>query len=140
MAITPLVCIVDDAADYRFLVKYLFKHHFPNYSLALFIDGEDFLEKLPQLNSLPSLILLDRHMPNLDGHQTLLRLKEQSAYKKIPVVMMSADASTYEVNDCYEAGTNSFLRKSIHLDSLRQQIELICQYWLETNLRALEMV
>ena len=47
--------------------------------------------------------------------------------------MMSADASVDEVNDCYEAGANSFLRKSIHLDSLGQQLEMVCQYWLEAN-------
>lgn len=133
MIAVPLVCIVDDTADYRFLVQFLFKRHFPQYSLTLFTDGEDLLAALPELNPLPSLILLDRHMPELDGHQTLLRLKGQLTYKKIPVVMMSADATDAEINDCYEAGANSFLRKSIHLDSLKQQLEVVCQYWLEAN-------
>lgn len=140
MSPTPLVCIVDDTADYRFLVQFLFKRHLPHYSLALFPIGEDFLDQLSELNPLPSLILLDRHMPGIDGHQTLLRLKGQSAYRKIPVVMMSADAVSTEINDCYEAGVNSFLRKSIHLDSLKQQLESVCQYWLETNQHPVELV
>ena len=133
MTTKPLICIIDDAADYRFLVQFLFKRHFPHYSVALFSEGREFLDELAELNPLPSLILLDRHMPGLDGHQTLLCLKGQLTYKKIPVVMMSADASVDEINGCYEAGANSFLRKSIHLDSLGPQLELVCQYWLEAN-------
>lgn len=139
MTTKPLVCIVDDADDYRFLLKQLFRLQFPSHSVRFFTDGQDLLTGLPQLASLPSLILLDRHMPGLDGHQTLLGLKAHSAYKKILVVMMSAEASAYEINDCYEAGVNSFLRKSIDFDSMKEQMNIICQYWLAVNLKPVEM-
>jgi len=139
MTTTPLVCIVDDAADYRTIVQYLFEYHFPGYSVRLFADGKDFLQALPQLNQLPSLILLDRHMPHVDGHQTLVYLKGHPVYKIIPVVMMSADASVDEIKGCYEAGVNSFLAKSLDFDSLRKQLELVCQYWLETSHNPVEI-
>lgn len=139
MITTPLICIVDDAADYRLILKQLFSRYFPAYSVSFFPDGSDFLDRLAQLDPLPSLILLDRHMPILDGHQTLLRLKRHPIYKKIPVVMMSADASIDEINDCYEACANSILRKSIDFDSMKNQMAIICQYWLEMNLKPVEM-
>ena len=140
MTITPLVCIVDDAADYRLILKQLFSRHFAAYSVSFFRDGSDFLDGFPQIAPLPSLILLDRHMPILDGYQTLLRLKGHSVYKKIPVVMMSAKASIEEINECYEAGVNSILRKSLDLDSMKNQMNTVCQYWLEMNLKPVEMV
>ncbi|RZI60012.1 MAG: response regulator [Pseudomonas sp.] len=139
---TSLIYLVDDATDYRFLVQHLFKHHLPAYLLSAFADGNSFLKALAQLSplELPSLILLDRHMPHLDGHQILRRLKEQPSYKKIPVVMMSADASGEEINGCYETGVNSFLRKSMDFESMKNQMTIVCQYWLEVNLKPVDMV
>ncbi|MVM34025.1 response regulator [Spirosoma sp. HMF4905] len=127
------ICIVDDAADYLFLLGELFSHYFPAYSVSFFADGDEFLAALPYLNPLPRLILLDRHMPHLGGHQTLLGLKEHATYKKIPVVMMSADASADEINGCYEAGANSFIAKAANLDTLKDVLERLCRYWLEMN-------
>ena len=71
MASTPQICVVDDAADYRLILQQVFNRFFPTYSLSLFADGNGFLETLSRLNQLPDLVVLDRHMPGLDGHQTL---------------------------------------------------------------------
>ena len=133
MTTPPLICIVDDTADYRLIVGQLFGRYFSAYSVAFFADGKDFLEELAQLSQLPSLILLDRHMPGLDGHQTLLILKEHPVYKAIPVVMMSTGSSAGEIKGCYEAGANSFLSKLLDFDSMKNQMQVVCQYWLEMN-------
>ncbi len=139
MITTPLICIVDDTADYGFILKKLLNQSFPTCSASLFTSGQAFLDQLPQLSPLPSLILLDRHMPFLNGHQTLLFLKDHPAYKKIPVVMMSADASADEINGCYEAGVNSFLRKPVDFNSMKKQLEILCQYWLTFNLEPVKI-
>ena len=133
MIAAPQICIVDDADDYRLVLEKLFKRQLPLYSVALFASGSDFWEALSQFDQAPSLILLDRHMPGLDGHQTLLRLKQHATYRRIPVVMMSAHASIQEIDGCYEACANSFLTKPVDFSVLQQQLTLICQYWLETN-------
>ena len=139
MATSPFICVIDDAADYRFLLQQVFKRYFPAYQVQFFAGGHALLEKLPGMDRYPSLILLDRHMPDLDGHQTLLRLKQHTAYKKIPVVMMSADASAYEINGCYEAYANSFLVKRMDLVSLKEIVSAICHYWLELNREPVEV-
>jgi CheY-like chemotaxis protein len=133
MASAKLICVVDDQADYRFLLQQVFNRYFPTYRVGFFESGYALLDELTELSPKPSLILLDRHMPHFDGHQTLLSLKGSSAYKRIPVVMMSADASGLEINGCYEAGVNSFLLKQSDLPSLIRMIEGLCRYWLEIN-------
>lgn len=133
MTSTPQICVIDDAADYRFVLQQVFSRFLPTYSVALYADGNRFLDALSELSQLPNLILLDRHMPGLDGHQLLLHLKRHPLYKRIPVVMMSGDASGLEVNDCYEACANSFLHKAVGFDSLREQLALVCQYWVAMN-------
>lgn len=138
MVSTNLIYVVDDQADYRFILKQLFERYFPVYPIRFFDDGQRLLEALTELRPKPSLILLDRHMPHLDGHQTLVILKQHSAYKKIPVVLMSAQASVVEINDCYEAGANSFLMKKLDLYAMKEMIQTVCHYWLETNQQPIE--
>lgn len=131
----PLICYVDDSADYRLLLKHLLKHHCVPHSLATFADGASLLTALARFERAPDLIILDRHMPGLDGHQTLLQLKAQNRYRKIPVVMMSAQASSDEIDGCYEAGANSFLRKPVDIDQFTAELSLLCRYWLAINQR-----
>jgi CheY-like chemotaxis protein len=131
MTPSELIFVVDDSADYRLLLQQVFKRFFTTYSVRLFAGGHLLLNEPPQLHSEPRLILLDRHMPDLDGYQTLLRLKQHPAYQRIPVVMMSADATLTEVEACSKAGSNSFLQKPIDLNLLKQTISTICQYWLD---------
>ena len=129
-----LTCIVDDDADYRLLLQLLFKRSFSRYPVRFFAGGQELLDALASQSPLPSLILLDRHMPELDGHQTLVCLKQHPTYKKIPVVMMSAHASRREIEGCYESGVNSFLSKNIDPFSQQEALSTICRYWLELNL------
>ncbi|MDB5241287.1 MAG: response regulator [Spirosoma sp.] len=128
-----LLYIVDDEADYRFILQKVFSHFLSSYPVRFFSDGHALLETLSLIEEKPNLILLDRHMPNLNGQQTLLQLKQHPTYHKIPVVMMSAEASLAEIEASYEAGVNSFLFKSKDLPSLKNKMTAICQYWLELN-------
>ena len=74
-----LLCVIDADADYRLLFKLQLNRNFPAYSVRVFANAKAFLDELPQLK--PSLILLDRHMPEFDGHQTLLVLKQHPVHK-----------------------------------------------------------
>lgn len=107
--------------DYRFLLQAIFSRFFAAYPVRFFASGRAFLQ--------------DRHMPDLDGHQTLVELKQNPDYKRIPVVMLSGAALAAEIDNCYEAGANSFLLKTTTFESLKETIGLICQYWLEINQR-----
>ena len=105
----------------------------PGTSFACLQAVNLFPDALPQMSQPPSLIILDRHMPDLDGHQTLEILKQHLSYKRIPVIMMSAHASSSEINNCYESGANSFILKRLDPASLQESLSTICQYWLELN-------
>lgn len=131
---TQWICVVDDQADLRFILRKLFSLSFPQYPLRLFENGQVLLDELTHQSSLPSLILLDFHMPVLNGYQTLLQLKQHPVYQLIPVVVMSAEASPAEIKACYQAGANSFLRKPMNFQSQLEMIAQVGQYWMQTNL------
>ena len=46
MKSAQLTCIVDDAADYRFILQQLFKRFLPDYPVRFFADGQAFLDEL----------------------------------------------------------------------------------------------
>ena len=130
---TRSLCIVDDTADYRFLLQHLFKTFFPTYPVRFFPDGQTFLKAIAQMQPLPGLIVLDQHMPELDGHQTLVQLKQHPVHQTIPVILMSSTDSVPEIVDCYQAGANAFVLKPVDFESLKQTMGLICDYWMELN-------
>jgi PAS domain S-box-containing protein len=64
----------------------------------------------------PDLIFLDLHLPDLPGRDVLLSLKRRDDTRDIPVVILSADASTALPRQLVEAGAELFLTKPLDLE------------------------
>lgn len=124
------VYVVDDEADYRLLVQQVFSRFLPHYALTLFAGGDALLQHLRANTVYPGLILLDLRMPDMNGHQTLMRLKQESTWRSIPVVIVTSSPLEGEIRACYQSGVNSCLVKPIGLEPMRQRLTLICDYWL----------
>lgn len=61
--------------------------------------------------SLPSLIVLDLNMPELDGRQTLQRLKADPQYQNIPVAIVTTSSNKIDRDVCQRLGASLFLIK-----------------------------
>lgn len=59
----------------------------------------------------PNLIVLDLNMPELDGRQTLKRLKEDERYAHIPVIIVTTSASNMDKEVCKKLGASLYLTK-----------------------------
>lgn len=70
----------------------------------------DYLLKNAQAH-LPSLIVLDLNMPELDGRQTLKKLKTHPLYQTIPVVIVTTSANKLDRDVCRQLGASLFLTK-----------------------------
>jgi PAS domain S-box-containing protein len=82
----PLVLVIEDyPATHRLLVDWLNE---AGLATASAFDGETGLRQARQLR--PQLILLDLHLPKLDGWQVLTALKEDAATASVPVVVVTA--------------------------------------------------
>jgi CheY-like chemotaxis protein len=71
----------------------------------------------------PDLLLLDIHMPDLDGFQVLSRLRADPATRAIPVVAVTAQAMVDDVKRVMAAGFDAYLPKPIDLGSFDALIE-----------------
>lgn len=78
----------------------------------------------------PNLILMDLHMPVMDGYEATTRIKnyEQSAnLQPTPVVALTASTMAEAHQRCMDTGMVGFLSKPISIDVLEQTIKLYCE-------------
>jgi two-component system sensor histidine kinase/response regulator len=65
-----------------------------------------------------SMILMDLHMPVMDGHQATILLRQQARFKDLPIIALTAHASVEEGLRCLDEGMNEHLTKPIDPDAL----------------------
>ena len=90
-----------------------------SYSLDIdFVEnGRQVLAYLENYVELPSLIVLDLNMPELDGRQTLQKLKSHNHYKHIPVVIVTTSSNKTDMEMCKRLGASLYLVKpDTHLE------------------------
>jgi PAS domain S-box-containing protein len=85
----------------------------PQVRLAVSGNGLDALAAMRQRR--PSLILLDMHLPDIDGLELLRYLKDDDELGDIPVVVVSADATPPRVEAALTAGAAHYVTKPVNL-------------------------
>lgn len=65
----------------------------------------------------PELILLDLNLPDLHGSEVLQRLQQESATARIPVVVISADATPSQIERLLTTGARNYLTKPIGIQN-----------------------
>ena len=71
----------------------------------------------------PDLILLDLHLPDLDGDEVLARLRGDERTQEIPVVILSADATERTPAPLLKAGAQAYLTKPIGVRDLLDVVD-----------------
>jgi CheY-like chemotaxis protein/DNA-binding CsgD family transcriptional regulator len=72
---------------------------------------------------LPDLILLDLMMPDMDGIETCRRIKSREAWKRIPIIMMTAADELAQKLAAFEAGAVDFLTKPIQPEEVQARVQ-----------------
>ena len=88
-------------------------------------DGQELLDTMKE--EVADIILMDIRMPVLNGLQTTEIIREQEkkgAHLPIPIVALTAQATTDFELKCKEAGMNAYLTKPIPFDRL---VDIICE-------------
>jgi signal transduction histidine kinase len=71
----------------------------------------------------PDLVLLDLHLPDIDGDEVLARLRADKRTRDIPVVVLSADATDHTPGPLLDAGAQAYLTKPIRVRELLDVVD-----------------
>jgi len=113
------VLVADDKATSRELVRIALEHS--GYKV---FEASDGLEAMTNArNHVPDLIILDLHMPGLDGFGVIEQIRKDARLAAIPVMALTASAMQGDRERAMAVGFNSYLAKPIHLSSLRKEVE-----------------
>ena len=98
-----------------------------DYEVVTAGNGEEAIAKFESEN--PDLILLDVHMPGMDGFETLAAIRQNKVTADIPVIFLTADDDSSTETRGLEAGARDFIKKpfvpKVLLLRVRHTIELI---------------
>lgn len=106
--------VEDNLANLK-LVQSIFKHH-PEFELITAVDGVEGLKKAREER--PDIILLDIHLPRMDGYAVSEQLRKDGLSETIPVIALTADAMPDDVQRGLESGFRYYLTKPIDHDEL----------------------
>lgn len=127
---TSIFVVDDDKEDQAILGEYFAEvgiaekvHYFENGEAAL-----NFLKAIRDDEYLPRLIVLDLNMPILNGTQTLLQLKRDPRYRKIPVIVFSTSENENERRKCLNYGADAYMVKPMSYDEGKKIAEKFAEY------------
>ena len=91
------------------------------------IEAQNGVEALDRLSHMPrpTLITLNRHMPEMDGFELLGRIRRSQQYKNLPVVMISTDSTKASVEAAMRLGATDFLAKPFTPTELISRLNLL---------------
>ncbi|MTT31762.1 response regulator [Terrilactibacillus sp. BCM23-1] len=109
------ILIVDD--DYRniYALKTTLEKRGMNITVAH--DGVECLDILKD-NQEIDLILMDIMMPNMDGYETMSRIRTMKTLTNLPIIALTAKAMKHDKEKCLQAGASDYISKPLNLDQL----------------------
>lgn len=116
-----IIVVDDDTANLKIAGHILSKN---NMRVTALKSGKSFLEYIDG-NGMPDLVLLDIMMPEMDGFETLVKLRELETRKglmKTPVIFLTADEDVDTETRGFEVGVSDFIRKPFNPDVLLRRI------------------
>lgn len=118
-SVKPLVLVVEDHEDTRFMLKYLLERR--GCRVALAGDGETAVRLAGQAR--PDLILMDATLPLMDGLTATRRIRKTNALARVPVVFLSGHAEAPFRAAALEAGGDDYLIKPFEIGQLERVLE-----------------
>lgn len=118
-----IILIVEDEAEIRFLLKNILKENYIIYEAE---DGKNALDLIEKI--MPSLVICDVMMPNMNGLELCYKMKETLSTCQIPFILLSARGSEEQHMEGYESGADAYIDKPFNADHLKIRIRKLLEY------------
>ena len=115
------VLVVEDNDMNMQLVEYLLEEG--GYSIVKAASGEEALTITRDSGSPPDLILMDIHLPGMDGLSVVREMKSNGRTKTIPILALTAHAMRGDKDRFLQAGCDGYISKPIDVKTFLASIE-----------------
>jgi len=134
----PILLVEDSPEDYE-ATRRAFERSGLKNPIHHCADGDEALEFLRKKGAhadrrahpRPGLVLLDLNLPGTDGRDVLQAMKADPSLRSIPVVVLTTSSDERDIDACYAAGANSYIRKPVDLDGFFHAVQSLKDYWFE---------
>jgi CheY-like chemotaxis protein len=120
--VNKVFMIIDDDEDDRFFFKEALADLRNSPRCLEAINGEDALNQLRKIDSVPDFIFLDVNMPRMAGRECLIEIKRDAKLKNCVVVMYSTSFSEETIKEFVNFGASTCLQKPTDINKLHEQI------------------
>jgi HAMP domain-containing protein/CheY-like chemotaxis protein/signal transduction histidine kinase len=115
------VLLVDDDARNIFALSSVLERRGMNVLTAT--TGSEAIDLVQKTDDL-AIVLMDIMMPEMDGYQTIKRIRENLSYRRLPIVALTAKAMKGDREKCLEAGASDYLAKPVNVEQLLSSLRM----------------
>jgi HAMP domain-containing protein/signal transduction histidine kinase/DNA-binding response OmpR family regulator len=109
------VLVVDDDARNIFALTSLLENH--EVDVVSTTKGKNAIELIETTPDI-SLVLMDIMMPEMDGYETIRRIRTAPEFRTLPILALTAKAMKGDREKCLEAGASDYISKPVNTDQL----------------------
>jgi CheY-like chemotaxis protein/signal transduction histidine kinase len=115
------VLLVDDDARNIFALSSLLERRGMNVLTAT--TGQEAIDLVKSERAI-SLVLMDIMMPEMDGYQTIQLIRQDPAFRRLPIIALTAKAMKGDREKCLEAGASDYLAKPVNTEQLLSALRM----------------
>jgi CheY-like chemotaxis protein len=115
------VLVVDDDIRNIFALNSLLERH--NMEVITATNGQEAIKLVESTENL-SLVLMDVMMPEMDGYETMRRIRTRQEFRMLPIIALTAKAMKGDREKCLEAGASDYVAKPVNTDQLLSLVRL----------------
>ena len=135
----PILLVEDNVNDIELTLIALEKTRLANPVVSI-RDGAEALDYLrregqyaDRKDENPAVILLDKKLPKIDGHEVLRAVRGDDKLKRIPVVMLTSSREEKDLLRSYDLGVNAYVVKPVEFDDFMGAINDLGMFWAVLN-------
>jgi len=110
------ILVVDDDVRNLFALTTVFERYSINAITAE--SGQEAINIITDENTKVDMVLMDIMMPEMDGYETMQRIRREHKNNTLPIIAVTAKAMKGDRQKCIEAGASDYITKPLKIDQL----------------------
>jgi CheY-like chemotaxis protein len=115
------VLVVDDDVRNIFALNSVLERHKMDVISAT--TGQDAISLLEERGDI-ALVLMDVMMPEMDGYETMRRIRSRQQFRRLPIIALTAKAMKGDREKCLEAGASDYVAKPVNTEQLLSLVRM----------------